>query len=125
MRAAGPGGARLGRAGRPGRDCDGRADGRDRGDGNGPGTADGDPAALAVMAGPVLDGGWVGGEGLFCDQVAERRAQLLFGRGIHIGDSLCFRQPPSVFSARAVWLFTVPSLHRMTAAVSRSLIPSR
>ena len=48
--------ARLGRAGRPGRDCDGRADGRDRGDGNGPGTADGDPAALAVMAGPVLDG---------------------------------------------------------------------
>ena len=73
----------------------------------------------------VLDGRYVRGEGLFCNQVAERRAQVLFGRGIHSGNSLYFRQSPSVFSAREVWLFTVPSLHRMTAAVSRSLIPSR
>ena len=84
-----------------------------------------DPVASAGLPGAMLDGRHVRGEGLFCDEVAERRAQVLFGRGIHSGDSLCSRQPPSVFSARAVWLFTVPSLHRMTAAVSRSLIPSR
>ena len=82
---------------------------------------------VAVLrdTGALRDGRHVRGEGLVCDQVAECRAQLLFGRGIHSDDSLGFRQPPSVFSARKVWLFTVPSLHRMTAAVSRSLIPSR
>ena len=122
MRAAG-----LGRSGRRGRNGAGHADGRHRRDRDDAGTdaAPNDPVAPAGLPGAMLDGRHVRGEGLFCDQVAERRAQVLFGRGIHSGDSLCFRQPPSVFSARAVWLFTVPSLHRMTAAVSRSLIPSR
>ena len=45
----------------------------------------------------------------------------------YVAEALNAVEPISerVFSARAVCLFTVPSLHRMTAAVSRSLIPSR
>src|SRR6202043_2151736 len=91
---------------------------RDRDDA-GADAAPGDLVAPAGLPGALLDGRHVRGEGLFCDEVAERRAQVLFGRGINSGDSLCSMRPPSVFSARAVWLFTVPSLHRMTAAVSR------
>ena len=119
--------APLAGPGRPGRNGAGDADGRHRHGRDDAGTdaAPGDPVAPAGLPGAMLDGRHVRGEGLFCDQVAERRGQVLFGRGFHIGNSLCFRQPPSVFSARAVWLFTVPSLHRMTAAVSRWLIPSR
>jgi hypothetical protein len=122
VRAAG-----LSRPGRCGRNGAGHADSRycrDRDDAGTDAALD-DPVTSAGLAGALRDGRHVRGKGLFGDQAAECRAQLLFGRGIHCDDSLGFRQPPSVFSARDVWLFTVPSLHRMTAAVSRSLIPSR
>ena len=82
VRAAG-----LGRSGRRGRNGAGHADGRHRRDRDDAGTdaAPGDPVAPAGLPGAMLDGRHVRGEGLFRDQVAERRGQVLFGRGIHRG----------------------------------------
>ena len=67
----------------------------------------------------------VGHEGLVRHQLVQLVAELVFQGRVQSADSVLSRKLLRVPSARARWLFTVPSLQPSTAAVSRSLIPSR